>query len=182
MSRTALLLSCLFVAACTVGEIPSNRGTGGTDAGNTQVDAAPVGNGCVNRAIAGDPHIHTAGGTANAGQSCIVAGCHLNNQGGGPGFQFAGTVYKADGTTPSAGVTIRITGAGGASTTAITDTAGNFSLGAGTLMAAFPATTNVTACPNVAPMAGQLVQGGGGNCNSCHAKVGGTTGVITIAD
>ena len=117
----------------------------------------------------------------------MVAGCHLaNNLGtGAPGFQFAGTVYKPDGTTPQAGVTIQVKSAAGKIAIGVTDTAGNFSILSGTLQAAFPATTNVTVCPNLTPMVGQLVQAGtvpGNNCNGCHVTGGSANSRITIAD
>jgi len=195
MTRTALLLSSLFVAACTVGELPTTGGgnpggnnTPGVDAGippTTDAGGAHA-NGCVDRAVAGDPHLHGgAGGPTHAGEGCVVAACHLaSNPGpGAPGFQFAGTVYKPDGTTPQAGVTIQMKSAGKVAI-GITDTAGNFSIMAGTLQPAFPANTDVTVCPNLTPMVGQLVQAGtvpGNNCNGCHVP-GGTTSRITIAD
>ena len=198
MMRTALLLSSLFVAACTVGELPKAGGgggggggsdTAGVDAGSTPgTDAGGTpANGCIARAVAGDPHQHGGtGGPTHAGEGCVVAQCHLANNLGpnAPGFQFAGTVYKLDGTTPNAGVTIQVKSAAGKVAIGVTDTAGNFSILAGTLQAAFPATTDVTVCPNVAAMGGQLVQAGtvpGNNCNGCHAP-GGTTSRITIAD
>jgi hypothetical protein len=185
MTRTALLLSSLFVAACTVGEIPRTGGaddTPGNDAGNPAMDGGAVGNGCINRAAADVPHIHTAGGT-HAGEGCIVAGCHLaNNLGAGaPGFQFAGTVYKPDAAkTPSAGATVLVKSAAGATAKALTDSGGNFYIPSGMLPNPFPATVNASACPTLTPMAGSLVQGGG-NCTSaaCH---GGATGVVTLAD
>jgi hypothetical protein len=191
MLRTALVLSSLFAAACTVGDLPTNRGNGQVDAGNgsgsnPQIDAAPTGNGCVDRVTAGDPHIHgtAAGGGTHAGDDCMT--CHAKGAAGpapGPQFQFGGTLYKADGVTPNAGVTIRIKPAGGGTPVPlVTDTAGNFSAAAGTIPAAFPATVDVTVCPTVTAMGGQLVANGGGACNSggCHAK-GGTQGVIRVS-
>jgi len=182
MTRTALLLSSLFVAACTVGEIPRTGGaddTPGTDAGNPGTDGGAVGNGCVNRAAADVPHQH-AGNVTHAGENCMQAGaCHA--QGTAQPFQFAGTLYKSDGTTPSAGASIRVKPmAGGAGITLLTDTAGNFSVAAGALPMAFPALTDATACPTVKPMVGSLAQNGGGACNSCH--VVGNAGRITLAD
>lgn len=187
MTRTALLLSSLFVAACTVGDFPRTGGADdapGTDAGNNPgTDAGPVGNGCVARLAPADPaHVHTVGGT-HAGEGCLVAGCHLNNAlgTGAPGFQFAGTIYKPGAAkTPSAGATVTVKSAAGLTTAAITDDAGNFHIAAGSLQNPFPALVNASACPTLTPMAGSLVQGGG-NCTSaaCH---GGATGVVTLAD
>jgi hypothetical protein len=185
MMRTVFLLTSLFVAACTVGEIGSSKNTGTPDAGGTTTDAAPTGNGCINRVAAVDPaYAHGgAGGPTHAGESCVVAGCHLANNPGpnAPGWQFAGTVYKTGGTVPSAGATVQIKSAAGMTVTAITDDAGNFHIGAGMLPNPFPATATTTACPTLTPMVSPLAQGGG-DCNgggSCH---GGTAGKITLAD
>ena len=186
MTRAALLLSSLFVAACTVGDIPRTGGaddTPGIDAGTTPgTDAGPVASLCVNRLTPADPaHVHAAGGT-HAGEGCMQAGtgCHANGGAGGQ-FQFGGTVYKP-GTAkiPSAGATVRVKSAGGTVLDMITDDAGNFHIAAGSLPMPFPAMVTATACPTITPMGGALVQGGG-NCTSaaCH---GGATGVVTLAD
>src|SRR4051794_11121582 len=92
MTRTALLLSSLWVAACTVGELPEASNNQGTDAGGE------MGNGCQNRNATPDPP-HDHGGVAgatNAGMSCVASGCHLEGATGtdAPAFEFAGTVYK----------------------------------------------------------------------------------------
>src|SRR5882724_13035095 len=126
MTRAALVLSSLVFAACTVGQLPDNSGgTPVPDAGSGGKDGGPVGNGCADRAVAGGPHDH-GGGVTHAGENCLLAGaCHLNNNGAGPPFQFAGTVYKADGKTPNPGVNIRIKPASGAAgTTLVSDTEG----------------------------------------------------------
>lgn len=193
MTRTALLLSSLFVAACTVGELPKNGAGGGDiagpDAGNTTggTDGGIKANNCVNRIVPpGGAHLH-AGGATHAGEGCLVAGCHLaNNPGAGaPGFQFAGTVYKPGaGKIPSTGVTVQVKSAAGMVVTGVTDDAGNFNILAGSLPNPFPATVAVTACPTLTPMSSSLVQGGG-NCTSaaCHAGVAaGATPPVTIAD
>mgnify|MGYP001598311426 CR=1 FL=1 len=183
MTRAALLLSCLFVAACTIGELPPTGGNPGTDAGNSGTDAGPNANGCVDRLAPPQLVAHLHGGVpgaTNAGQRCVTAACH-GTGGTGPLFQAAGTVYKPDGTTPSAGVYVRIKTGTTTVAMGVTDNAGNFNILTGVT---FPSTTDATACPNVAPMATQLVQAGavpGGDCNGCHV-VGGATGKITIAD
>jgi hypothetical protein len=163
-----------------VGEIPTNNM--GSDAGNT--------NNCVARLPDPqlDAHPHLAGGGTNAGLNCMVDGCHLPNNPGvnAPGYQFAGTVYKADGTTPSPGVTVRVN-SGAMTVMAISDVAGNFHIMAGSLAGAFTATSDVTACPTVTAMVTQLMGGNGGGaganaCNLCHGtNAGHTTGPITIA-
>jgi hypothetical protein len=182
MTRAALLLSCLFAAACTVGDLPGT-GNAGTDAGNTPgTDAPKTGNGCVDRIVPpGGSHTHLAGGTTHAGEGCLVAGCHLANNPGtnAPGYQFAGTVYKPGTTTPSAGVTVTVKSSLGATAVGVTDDAGNFNIMAGALPNPFPATVSVTACPTLTPMISTLSQGGG-NCTStgCH----GTALPVTIAN
>jgi hypothetical protein len=98
MTRTALLLFSLFAAACSVGEV------GGSS-------LSP----CVDRLVPpSGKHTHLVGGGTNAGLSCVAAGCHLAGQLGAnaPAYQFAGTVYKPGGTTPSAGVVVRVTSGG----------------------------------------------------------------------
>lgn len=192
MTRAALLVSSLFFAACTVGDLPrsgpggGNPANPGVDAGNTPgVDAAPTGNGCVNRAAADPAYVHSAaaGGGTNAGKGCINTGCHA--QGGtGPQFQFAGTIYKPGGTVASAGVTIRVTsGTGTAAPDVITDDAGNFHIAAGTLSGAFPgAHVLVTACPTAPAKMNTALNSGDGNCAKAGCHVAGATGPITLAD
>jgi len=168
------LLSCLLLAACSVGEV-----------GGTSIDAG--GNGCVDRLTpAGGAHMHIAGGTSNKGQNCIVAACHLaNNPGAGaPGFQFAGTVYAGATTNPQAGAQVRIKG-GPMPLTTYTDTDGNFYFMAGSLPGQFTANTDVSACPTIMNMSTQLIGGGGAganSCNLCHAPTaaGGTTAPISL--
>jgi hypothetical protein len=192
MTRAALLLSSLFFAACTVGDIPKN-GNGGVDAapggdsGGTGTDGSVKAAGCVDRITPpGDAHPH-AGGVTHAGEGCVVSGCHLANApgAGAPGFQFAGTIYKPGaGKIPSTGVTVTVKAANGTTAVGVTDSAGNFNIVAGTLQNPFPATVSVTACPTLAPMVSQLVQGGG-NCTSaaCHAgTAAGATPSISLAD
>lgn len=171
--RIVFLLSSLVFAACTVGEVGTSNNNvpdGGTKPGT---DGGATGNGCVDLLVpAGDAHIHTAGGTSNAGLNCMGAGCHLNNNlgAGASGYQFAGTLYKA-GTTPLApyaGSTIQIKVAGTAPLTAVTDKGGNFFFPAGSLPGNFTATTDATACPTVTPMVTNLVSGGGAGANSCN--------------
>lgn len=172
--RIVLLLTSLLFAACTLGEVGTSNNTG-ADGGGSGSNTA---NACVNRITPPDAaHIHTVGGTSNAGQNCLQAGCHLNNNlgAGAPGYQFAGTVYIAGTTNPSAGATVRIK-VGTNVMAAITDADGNFSFPAGSLQGNFTATTDATACPTVTPMIGPLVGGGGAganSCNLCHTKAAG---------
>jgi len=190
MTRAVLLLSSLFVAACTVGDLPKNGGADaapGTDSGNGGIDSPINANGCVDRIVPpGGAHPH-AGGVTHAGEGCLLSGCHLANApgAGAPGFQFAGTIYKPGaGKIPSTGVTIQVKSAAGVLATGVTDDAGNFNILAGTLPNPFPATVSVTACPTKTAMVSTLAQGGG-NCTSaaCHAgAAAGATLPVTIAD
>lgn len=185
MTRAALLLSSLFVAACTIGDLPkTGDNPGGIDAGPTGgIDAPKNTNGCVDRLAPPqlEAHIHSNGNTTNAGLRCVTAACH-GPGGTGPVFQAAGTVYKTGGTTPSAGVYVRIKTGTTTVAMGVTDNAGNFNILSGVT---FPSTTDATACPNVAPMSSQLVQAGavpGGDCNGCHVAGGAAGSKITIAD
>jgi len=189
--RIVFLLTSLLFAACTVGDTGSTTNTGtGPDAGGGGSGGSNNGSGgnanaCVNPATPAGNHLHAGGGTDNAGKNCLVAGCHLaNNPGtGAPGFEFAGTLYKA-GTTPLQpypGVTIQIK-SGTQTLTAVTDTGGNFSFAAGSLQGTFTATADATACPAFMKMSMQLMSSGdpGANsCNSCHVP-GGTTAPIAL--
>jgi len=187
MNKAALALSGLLVA-CTVGVAgpPVNEQP---DANLNPIDA-PAGNGCIDRsATPGVPHQHLAGGTSNQGMACINTACHDPQALGqnAPGFQFAGTLYQADGVTPNAGASIKIIAADGVtSKSTVTDTDGNFYIAQGSLPGAFPAKAAATACPSLTNMTDQLTQTStpakGGNCNGCHN--GGTapaTAVMTLA-
>ena len=45
--------------------------------------------------------------------------------------------------------------------------------------ATMPGTTSASACPNTAPMVGQIVAGGG-DCNNCHRNGGSTLPVYVL--
>ena len=178
--RFALLLSSLAFAACTVGEVDdtgSGSSTGGPD------PAA-----CVDRLATPDAiTMHSApvvaGNPSNAGQNCVQSKCHLNSDlgAGAPGFQFAGTVFKMNTTTPDAGVVVKLISNGMVVAQRYTDQGGNFYIPAGTLMGAFTANTSVSACPKVTKMVGALVGGSGNpganNCNFCHTTAAGAMAV-----
>src|SRR6188474_2100175 len=137
--RIALLFSAVLASACTVGDVSKpNAGIDGgqKDAGPSS-DGAPTGNGCQDRLLpAGAANLHIAGGGTNAGLNCMASGCHLNNA-TGPGaaaYQFAGTVYKPGGTTPSAAAVVQVTGSNGTRATPVyTDDAGRFFIPAGSV-------------------------------------------------
>ncbi len=174
--RTAVALTGLLVAACSVGEVPG-----------------PDDDACVNRLAPPQvvAHKHADDNTAHAGQNCIVAACHLNNMLGtnAPGYQFGGTVYVTGTTNPSAGATVRIK-SGTMVLKTVTDDAGNFHFAAGSLPGAFTASVDVTACPTITPMVAPMTGGNGtgagaNSCNLCHGPAGSpgaTTTPITLAN
>ncbi len=166
MVSVALAGLLTVLAACDVGEVPGPGG--GTDAPGAAL--------CVDRGQVGAAHLH-AGNVTHAGEGCIAVGCHLaGSLGAGAGaYTAAGTVYKADGTTPNGGAVVRVV-MGSTTLKGFADDAGNFFI---TGAVTFPANTDTTACPDVTRMSGALTQGGG-NCNggaACH-QAGGTQGVI----
>lgn len=176
MARTVLLLT-LFTAACSVGEV-SVPGQG-PDGGGGDGGAALA---CVDRGTPGTAHIHTAGNTTNAGVGCITGGCHLEgNTGiGAPPYSYAGTAYQLDGVTANPGAIIRIVPPSNLPITVTADSAGNFSVG--TVTNPFPAHTDVSACPSMQKMVGNLNVAGDGNCSggtACHGT-GGTAGTIKL--
>lgn len=178
MTRTVLLVTSLFVAACTVGKLPAADD-------DDDMPGGDAGNGCMDRLAAPDP-AHDHGGVAgasNAGLGCVAGGCHLEGSTGtdAPAFQFGGTVYKMGATQPQPGAVVTIKSAGGSVTT-YADAAGNFHVPAGMLASPFPANVDVSACPSINKMVGQIVTGTGNDCNgggTCH---GATAGKIVLVD
>ena len=176
MRRIVVLCSLLF-AACDVGSVlehaSGDGGGSGSGSGSGSDDPATA---CGSAGLtASSAHMHTSGGTSNAGMPCLASGCHGPTP-GGPAYSYAGTVYEADKTTPKPAATIFIF-SGGKSVRMLSDMAGNFYVDA--VSAPAPSNgvvTNTTAtlCPTILKMNGSLV-GGGGNCNSssCHAASGG---------
>jgi len=182
MIRPMVLLSLLF-AGCTVGEVPLNGagpdGGGSGDGPGAALCATNPMSTTVGRVTPANAHIHTLGGATNAGQDCMT-GCH-GAGGTGPLFLMAGTLYKPDGVTPSAGAEIRLTpGAGGNPVIAKTDDAGNFS--SSSLTNPFPASTLASACPTTdRPMVGAITSAATANCNggaACHQVPGGLPMVL----
>jgi hypothetical protein len=107
----------------------------------------------------------------NPGQDCIA--CH-KQQGEGPQFQAAGTVFGAlaegDLCLGKSGITVEITDHNGKVHTAITNASGNFSFSSAIAM---PYTAKVKAGGKERAMIGAVSTGA---CNSCHTKTGGSTG------
>ena len=131
-------------------------------------------------------HNHALAGANPAGprsgSSCMaVGGCH-GAQPGSTVFTFAGTAYKemGTGTTPAAGVTVRLFMPGGQVALAKTDTdaAGNFYTNAQVTFPAGGLETDITGCgsmPNdIIPMISPVRQNEA-NCSSsqsCHIVPG----------
>jgi hypothetical protein len=183
--RFALLLSSFLVTACTVGAV-GDTGSGDDMTGSNP----PSGNGCQDKLT--DPqvpaHMHIAGNTTNAGQNCMLGGCHLNSTpgAGAPGFAFAGTIFQPGGTTPSVGTAIRIKG-GGKTLTTYSDLAGNFYLETATVMSSgmtFPGTVDASVCPTAPTAMVTTVDASAAatsSCNLCHTSAaGGSTTPITL--
>jgi hypothetical protein len=170
MRSTVLLLA--LATGCSVGEVNLNGGGGGDGGGGGGGDGGGSAAICVDRGQVGVAHVHAAGGGTNAGQDCMAAGCH---NAGGPGgtFTAAGTVYKADKVTPNPGAAIRIM-SGGQTYTAFADDAGTFRF---TQAITYPATTDVSACPDAVPMLGQL-RAGQGACSLAGCHIAGAQGQI----
>jgi hypothetical protein len=163
--KPLVILASLALAACDVGVFGPDGSSGGDDTTK-----------CADKGTPGTAYTHSAGagGGTNAGMSCIEANCHSAALGLGPNappWQFAGTLYQADGTTPAAGAIIRVM-AGGKVAKATTDTAGNFYIPDLTLMTPFPSNTQATACPTLTNMTGTLTTGqgscNGGAAGACH--------------
>lgn len=187
MTRTALLFSCLFVAACSVGEVGTGN-NGGTDGGTKTDGGGSNANGCVTRLTpAGEEHPHAAPVNAanptNAGENCVQAGCHLKASlgSGASAYQYGGTVYKTGGTVPSVGAAITLKG-GGKTTTTYTDTGGNFFVSDdGTLPNPFSGNVTVSGCPTISSMVSVIAQSGCGTA-TCHTGTNPTGGKIILAD
>lgn len=178
MLRT-VVISSLFLAACDVGAIPGagpdGGGGGGMDGSGSGSNNDDV---CVNAVTPAAPkHTHADDATSKKGQACTAAGCHLvaSPGAGAPGFSFAGTVFTAaDGATPKPGATIKVI-AGGTTVSTVSDEDGNFY---STQTVTLPGKTLATSCPTLAPMVGQILASGGGNCNNCHVTGGTTTPIF----
>jgi hypothetical protein len=180
MTRTVVILSFLL-AACDVGSI--EQGSTGADGGGSG-----SGSNCETIDTANAPDGHHTDQTpitqAQAMEGCMSnAGCHNEAKGLGPdapAYTYAGTLFKdTAGTQPLAGAAIFVK-LGTTEKKVITANNGNFWFVGGVAgleppTNAAPATTRASACPPPdAAMVGQVVQGGG-DCNSCHKTVGGTT-------
>lgn len=164
--RVVVVMS-VFCAACEVDTaviITTPSPDGGSNTNSTGQ--------CVNGiSPAAAAHTHAspsvAGNPSNSGLDCLASGCHAAGGAGGQ-FQFAGTIYTmTGGTTPAAGVTVRVA-FGGSTATAVSDAAGNFY--SATPVTFGTAAADVTSCPTVTSMVNQLTAASSGGCNSCHVN------------
>jgi hypothetical protein len=197
--KPALILVSFAMAACEVGSVPSNLNTSADAPVGPTIDSAPIVDAiaaalCAPRLVpANTPHIHSTN-TTHAGENCVQAGCHLPTNVGtnAPEFQFGGTLYGTDGTTPNGGATIYFS-AGGVTKNTTSDSAGNFYLqnDATGLPQPFPATVSVSVCttgstgPAPTPMTAAITAvtgGAGGGCamSGCHTP-GTGQGAITLS-
>lgn len=180
MARIVVIFS-LCLAACDVGQLPGVTGDGG---GSGTMD---TGNGCA-ELVAPAPAGHHPDGHESKTMGCMsAAGCHNEALGLGaaaPAYSIGGLLFQADKTTPYGGATI-VVKIGAAEKRAVASDNGEFFMVPGVAGIDPPSNTatgmtSASGCPNVAPMAGLLVQGGG-DCNSaaCHAP-GSTQGVVYL--
>ena len=96
----------------------------------------------------------------NSGQACVS--CH-GPGGENPRMTVGGTVYaSATGGTAVSGATVTITGSNGTKLTLVTGRTGNFYSNSAI---SFPATVEVSKCPDTKLMAATIPSG---NCNDCH--------------
>ena len=97
----------------------------------------------------------------NSGQGCLT--CHATAQ--SPPMTLAGTLYSAaSGGNAVTGATVTVTGSNGTKVTMVTGSLGNFYSGTAVT---FPATVQVSKCPDTANMSATISVG---DCNSCHAS------------
>jgi hypothetical protein len=95
----------------------------------------------------------------NTGKACVS--CHGSGQ--SPKMTAAGTLYStANGGSAISGATVTITDSKGTKITMVTGSSGNFYTGSAI---SFPATVQVSKCPDTATMPTTITTG---DCNSCH--------------
>ncbi|CAN5802918.1 hypothetical protein BH11MYX2_BH11MYX2_08290 [soil metagenome] len=184
LAFASALASLVTLAACEVGTIPS--GTSDAPGSGSNVDAAPDApdpNACVDRkATPDDAHLHTMGGASNEGQSCQQSTmCHAVNSTNMVSWLYSGTIYNAAGTTPQAGVTLRIKDPAKPNDPPIlkatTDSRGGFHIdrAVATAPTTFPLIVEVTACgnnPEIKKMTTQLQSAADLDCmGRCHVSL-----------
>jgi hypothetical protein len=95
----------------------------------------------------------------NTGKACMS--CHGSGQ--SPNMKAAGTLYStANGGSAVSGATVTITDSKGTKITMVTGSSGNFYTSS---TISFPATVQVSKCPDTATMPTTITTG---DCNSCH--------------
>jgi hypothetical protein len=104
----------------------------------------------------------------NTGRPCLT--CHgKSNPSGGVAMKIAGTIYSAaTGGSGVSGATVTVTPASGSPIKMVTGSSGNFYSNSAIT---FPATVQVSKCPDTATMPMTISTA---DCNSCHD---GTTNV-----
>jgi hypothetical protein len=96
-----------------------------------------------------------------AGNACL--GCHASSQ--NPKLTLGGTVYSAlTGGSGVSGATVTITDNAGKQTKLVTGSSGNFYTSSAI---AFPATVQISKCPDTVAMSATITSG---DCNSCHGS------------
>ena len=100
----------------------------------------------------------------NSGQACLD--CHVaGGRASSLTFTAAGTLYaSATGSTAVSGATVTIIGSDNKKVTIVTASDGNFYTSSAI---AFPATVQVSKCPDTAAMSSSITAG---DCNSCHGS------------
>ena len=169
IAKAACISVLIALGACDVGVYGATDGGGGGGGGG---GSDTGGSNCV--PLVSPPaamHTHAAGGTSNAGMSCLGAGCHGPTTPGTTQSAFAGTIYSDNtGATPLTGATISVA-EGGSTVTAVSDAAGNFYYQT-TPTLTYPAMTSVTSCPSALAMATSITMTSpattGVDCNGCH--------------
>lgn len=114
----------------------------------------------------------------NPGKACLQSGCHGSGGGGeAPSFLLGGTVY-ADykGTTPAAGVEVRIVDSAGHAVSTYSSSNGNFYIRSGSANGVtFPAVVGARDSTSERPMITLLTTASMGSCGQtkCHVPGGG---------
>jgi hypothetical protein len=111
----------------------------------------------------------------NAGKACLQSGCHGSSE--APSFLLGGTVYADyEGTTPAAGVEVRIVDSAGHAVSTYSSPNGNFYVGSGSANGVtFPAIVGARNATTTRPMITTLSTASMGSCGQtkCHVPGGG---------
>jgi len=145
-----------------VGGTGGATGTGGSSAtGGTTGTGGATGTGAGGTTTACVPAASGGPSGMNSGKPCIT--CHGSGQ--SPAMKIAGTLYSAlTGGSGVSGATVTITPASGSPITMVTGQSGNFYSNSAVT---FPATVQISKCPNTVTMPSTITSG---DCNSCHGS------------